>query len=342
MDWATLAVIWFCLEGVLLAGYAVLDGFDLGVGILHPFVPRDDRERRITINSIGPMWDGNEVWLITFGGALLAAFPIAYASAFSGFYTAFMILLFALIFRAVSLEFRSKRESRLWRRTWDWGFFAGSLTASLLFGVAVGNAMRGLPLDLQGNFIGSIWDQLGPYPLLVGVMTVAMFAMHGGLFLFLKTEGDLQERLRHWLWRAFGFFLVTYLFTTIMTLATIPRATANFERFWWAAIIVVLNVLAIANIPRAIYWGRPREAFIASGVTILTFVALFGIALYPNLITASNDPAHSVTLFNAASSQKTLGIMLVIAIVGMPFVLAYTAVIYWTFRGKVEVGDHSY
>ncbi len=342
MDAQTLAVIWFGLEGVLLAGYAILDGFDLGVGILHPFAPRDDRERRIAINSIGPIWDGNEVWLITFGGALFAAFPIAYAAVFSGFYTAFMLLLFALIFRAVSLEFRGKRQSRTWRRFWDWGFFGGSLVAALLFGVAVGNAMLGIPLDLEGNFTGGVLDQLGPYPLLVGVMSIAMFALHGGLFLYLKTEGDFQGRLRGWMWRAFGFFLVMYMFTTIYTLILVPRATANFERFPWAAVVVVLNVLAIANIPRCIYWNRPREAFLSSAAAIAAFVALFGIALFPNMITASNDPSLSVTLYNAASSRKTLTIMLIIAAIGMPFVLAYTSVIYWTFRGKVRLGEHSY
>jgi cytochrome d ubiquinol oxidase subunit II len=342
MDAQTLAVIWFGLEGVLLAGYAVLDGFDLGVGILHPFIPRDDEERRIAINSIGPIWDGNEVWLITFGGALFAAFPIAYAAVFSGFYSAFMLLLFALIFRAVSLEFRSKRQSHLWRRFWDGGFALGSLVAALLFGVAVGNAMLGIPLDSEGNFIGGLRDQIGPYPLLVGVMSVAMFMLHGGLYLYLKTEGNFQARLRAWLWRAFGFFLVMYMFTTIYTLILVPHATSNFGHLPWAAIIVVLDVLAIANIPRCIYWDRPRQAFLSSAAAIVAFVALFGVALFPNMVTASNDPALSVTLYNAASSQKTLTIMLIIAAIGMPFVLAYTAVIYWTFRGKVRLGEHSY
>jgi cytochrome d ubiquinol oxidase subunit II len=159
MEWATLCVIWFVLEGILLTGYAILDGFDLGVGILHPFVPRDDTERRIAINSIGPLWDGNEVWLVTFGGALFAAFPEAYATVFSGFYSAFMLLLFALIFRAVSMEFRSKVDHPRWRRVWDWGFFAGSTLATLLFGIAVGNAMLGIPLDESGNFTGSLLHQ---------------------------------------------------------------------------------------------------------------------------------------------------------------------------------------
>jgi cytochrome d ubiquinol oxidase subunit II len=342
MDHSTLAVIWFVLEGVLLTGYAILDGFDLGVGILHPFVPRDDTERRIAINSIGPLWDGNEVWLVTFGGALFAAFPGAYASVFSGFYTAFILLLLALISRAVSLEFRSKLESHRWRRFWDWAFFAGSALAALLFGVAVGNAVLGLPLDREGNVLATVFDQLGPYPILVGLMTVAMFAMHGGLFLYLKTGGELRRRLRDWMWRSFGYFLVTYLLATIYTVALVPRATANFERFPWAAVVVVISVLAVANIPRCLHWNMPGKAFLSSCVVIATQVMLFGLALFPNLVTASNDPELSVTIYNAASSPKTLGIMLIIAAVGMPFVLAYTSIIYWTFRGRVELDEHSY
>jgi cytochrome d ubiquinol oxidase subunit II len=342
MSHETLIVIWFLLEGALLAGYALLDGFDLGVGILHPFVPRTDEERRLSMNSIGPLWDGNEVWLVTFGGALFAAFPEAYATVFSGFYTAFMLLLIALIFRAVSLEFRSKVLSRSWRRFWDWGFSVGSTLASLLFGVAVGNAMLGMPLDAAGNFHGTVLDQLGPYPLLVGLMTVSLFAMHGGMFLYLKIGGELQQRLRGWLWRSWGLFLLLFLLTTTATVVSIPRATANFERWPWAWIFVVGVGLAVANIPRCLVRGRPGQAFVSSGAVILCLVALFGLALYPNLVTASNDPAHSVTIFNAASSPKTLTIMLIFAAIGMPFVLAYSGIVYWTFRGKVELGEHSY
>jgi cytochrome d ubiquinol oxidase subunit II len=342
VDWATLCVIWFALEGVLLTGYAILDGFDLGVGILHPFVARTNDERRLAMNSIGPLWDGNEVWLVTFGGALFAAFPEAYATVFSGFYSAFTLLLFALIFRAVSMEFRSKVASPSWRRFWDWTFFGGSAVATLLYGVAVGNAILGIPLDERGNFTGTLLDQLRPYPLLVGAMTVALFAMHGGLFLYLKTEGAFQERLRDWMWRSWGLFLVGYMLATMYTLALVPQATANFERWPWAAVVVVANVLAVANIPRCLHWGRPGQAFASSCAVIATLTMLFGLALYPNLVTASNDPASSVTIFSAASSPKTLTIMLIIALVGMPFVIAYTAIIYWTFRGKVRLDEHSY
>jgi len=336
-----LNLIWFGLLGVLLAGYAVLDGFDLGVGILHPLA-RGDRERRLFVNAIGPLWDGNEVWLVTFGGALFAMFPEAYATVFSGFYIAFVLLLFALIFRAVSLEFRSKIEAPAWRSAWDWGFFGSSLLATLLFGVAVGNVVIGIPLDERGVFAGGFFDLLGPYPILVGLLAVALFAMHGAIYLFLKTEGAVQERLGKWIWHTWGGFLVLYLLTTMMTLVRVPTATANFEHLPWAAVLVLVKVLAIANIPRSIFHRKYGQAFLSSGLTIVILVGLLGLAVYPNIVAASNDPAHSLTLYNAASSPKTLGIGLLIVAIGFPFVLAYTSVIYWTFRGKVQLGENSY
>ncbi|MGE5234837.1 MAG: cytochrome d ubiquinol oxidase subunit II [Acidobacteriota bacterium] len=336
-----LHVFWFGLLGVLLTGYAILDGFDLGVGILH-LSARDDTERRIMINSIGPLWDGNEVWLVTFGGALFAAFPDAYATAFSGYYLAFMVLLFALIFRAVSIEFRSKRESATWRRLWDVSFSVASTVAAFLFGVAVGDSMAGLPIGPDKEFAGRFLDLLSPYAVLVGLLAVATFAMHGSIYLYLKTEGELQERVHRLIWRTFGFFLVLYMLTTIFTLVRIPHATANFASHPWAWGVVFLSVLAIANIPRAIFKGKPFYAFVSSSCTIAALVFLFGVALFPNLITSTLDPAWSLTIYNASSSEKTLGIMRTIAFIGMPFVLAYTAVVYWVFRGKVQLGSHSY
>lgn len=333
---------WFLLLGVLLAGYAILDGFDLGVGILH-LVARSDHERRIFMNSIGPLWDGNEVWLVTFGGAMFAAFPNTYATVFSMFYTAFMLLLCALIFRAVAMEFRSKRPGRLWRGTFDVLFFLASTVASLLFGVATGNAIQGVPLNAQGDYTGTFFDFLTPYPLLVGLLVVALFAMHGSIYLYLKTEGALQDRLRPFMWRTFGFFLILYILTTMYTLVNIPHAVQNFRELPAAWLIVVLNVLAIANIPRAIYLRKPAYAFLSSVCTIAAFVFLFGIALYPDMVISSVNPAeNSLTIYNAASSSTTLTIMLIIAVIGMPLVLAYTSIIYWTFRGKVELGKFSY
>ncbi len=336
-----LNMFWFGLLGVLLAGYAILDGFDLGVGMLH-LGARTDLERRVFMNSIGPLWDGNEVWLVTFGGALFAAFPHAYATAFSAFYLPFMVLLFALIFRAVSMEFRSKRTSAAWRKTWDVAFFAASGLATLLFGVAVGNSMLGLPIDASLEFQGGLMDLLQPYALLVGTLTVTMFLMHGSIYLYLKTEGELQSRIHGWMWKTFGAFLVTYMATTVVTLVTIPHAARNFGEYPLAWVLVGLNILAIANIPRAIYLGRPMYAFLSSCATIAALIFLFGMALFPNLIYSSLSPGWSADIYISASSQKTLSIMRTIAFIGMPFVLTYTAIIYWTFRGKVNLGKFSY
>ncbi len=337
-----LHIVWFILLGVLLAGYAVLDGFDLGVGILHPLA-RDDHERRVFINAIGPIWDGNEVWLVTFGGALFAAFPEAYATIFSAFYTAFMLVLTALIFRAAAIEFRSKMHSVRWRRAWDFGFFAGSALATLLFGVAIGNGIIGIPLNERGVYTGSLLTELRPYPIMVGLLAVATFAMYGALYLYLKVpHGDLHQRMGRWIWHTWGVFLVIYLLTTMYTLAAVRGATANFERAPWAIGIVVVNVLAVANIPRAVHADKPRQAFFSSCITLIALVALFSIALWPNLVTASNNPAFSLSIWRAASSVGTLRNMFIIACIGMPLVLTYTTIVYWTFRKRVEIGPHSY
>ena len=337
-----LVLTWFILLGILLAGYAVLDGFDLGVGILHPFA-RSDHERRVFLNAIGPIWDGNEVWLVTFGGALLAAFPEAYATIFSALYIPFMLLLFALVFRAVSIEFRSKMSSLGWRRFWDYCFFGSSLLATLLFGIAVGTGMLGLPLNERGIFTGTFLDLLKPYPILVGLLACSTFALHGALYLHLKVpHGELHDRVGRWIWHAWGIFLVLYIFTTVYTLVSVPRAVPNFERAPLAAMLVVVHVLAVANIPRAVFYKQPMGAFLSSAISIVGLVMLFSVALWPNLVTASNDPANSLTIYRAASSEKTLWIMFLIAAIGMPLVISYTAAVYWTFRRRVEIGEHSY
>jgi len=341
-----LNVLWFIILSVLLFGYAVLDGFDLGVGILHLGADGDE-ERRIIMNSIGPLWDGNEVWLVTFGGALFAAFPNAYATTFSGFYTPFMMLLFALIFRAVSMEFRSKRPSKVWRTTFDVSFSFASGLAALLFGVAIGNILKGVPVaPIQAGghleYTGGFLNLITPYTVLTGVLVVALFAMHGAIYLYLKTEDELQEKVHGWMWTTFGVFLVLYMLTTMFTLVEVPQATENFREIPWAWVVVLLNVLAIANIPRAIYMEKPFYAFVSSVATIAAFVFLLGMAIFPNLVPSSIDPAYSLDIYNAASSQKTLGIMAIIAVIGMPIVLTYTGIVYWTFRGKVKLGEFSY
>lgn len=336
-----LNLFWFFTLGVLLAGYAVLDGFDLGVGTLH-LLARGDDERRLSLNAIGPVWDGNEVWLVTFGGALFAAFPHAYATAFSGFYLPFMGVLAGLIFRAVAIEFRSKQQWPWWRGLWDFSFFFASALTALLMGTAVGALMKGVPLGPDHEFAGTLGQLIQPYALLVGVFALSLFTLHGAVYLYLKTEGDYQRRIKGWIWPLTGIFGVLYMLTTIVTLITLPHATENFKHYPLVWGLVGVNVLAIANIPRAIYKDQPVAAFASSATTIAALVGLFGVALFPNLITSTLGAASSLTIYNAASSAKTLGIMQLVVFIGMPFVLAYTAIIYWVFRGKVRVDRHGY
>jgi cytochrome d ubiquinol oxidase subunit II len=337
-----LQIFWFILLGVLLAGYAVLDGFDLGVGALHLYLARTDEERRVFMNAIGPVWDGNEVWLVTFGGALLAAFPQVYATAFSGLYLPLMLLLVGLIFRAVAIEFRSKRPERWWRLGWDIAFSLASIVSTVILGVAVANILRGVTLSRSGEIETGLVELLSPYALLVGGMTLTLFMLHGGAYLYMKTEGRLQARVRTWIWTGSGTLFVLYTLSTILTITQVPRATANFQRFPFAWLVVLANVLALASIPRNVFLQRPRRAFVSSGLTIVCLVALFGLAEFPNLLTAINDPSRSLTIYNASSSQKTLSIMRNIALLGFPFVLTYTVVIYWVFRGKTRIGHHGY
>jgi cytochrome d ubiquinol oxidase subunit II len=337
-----LCITWFIILNVLLIGYAILDGFDLGVGILHPFVAKTDTERRLVMNSIGPLWDGNEVWLVTFGGALFAMFPNAYASIFSAFYLPFVLLLFALIFRAVSLEFRSKRVSPAWRAFWDFLFFLGSTLAALLFGVAVGSLMQGLDISELGDYQGTVLDMLNGFSISVGLLTIALLAMHGSIYLYMKTEGALQERLFGWMKGTYYLFLVLFIFVTLYSTLFVPSSLQHFGDYPLLWLVPVLNILAIANILRAIKQKKPFYAFISSCLTIAAFVFLFSAALFPDLLPATNNPAYSITIFNGASSQLTQKIGLLIVAIGMPMVLSYTTLVYWTFRGKVELGEHSY
>jgi len=336
-----LNTIWFVLVGVLFTGYAILDGFDLGVGSLHLFT-RNDTDRRLMINAIGPVWDGNEVWLVTGGGALFAAFPEVYATSFSGFYMAMILLLVALIFRAVAIEFRSKQTSKIWRQVWDVSFSTGSILAGFLIGVALGNIAGGVPLDTNHEYVGSFWSLLNPYALLVGITTVALFMMHGSIYIMIKTEGEIQKQIHRWVNNSIIFFIVCYVITTIATLLFVPSMSATMRDIPFLFIIPVLNILTIANIPREIHKGHIFQAFLSSCLTVMLLMTTFGIGMYPDLIYSNPDIANSLTIYNAASSQKTLKIMLIIAAIGMPLVIAYTTTIYWIFRGKVKLDSHSY
>ncbi len=340
-DVPLLNFIWFVLVGVLFTGYAILDGFDLGIGALHLFT-KTDEERRVMMNSIGPVWDGNEVWLVTGGGALFAAFPVVYATVFSGFYLAFILLLFALIFRAVAIEFRGKQPMGWWRQMWDVGFSVGSVVSALLIGVALGNIALGIPLDATHEYAGTFFGLLRPYPLLLGLTTVALFAMHGAIYGVIKTEGELHEKLRRWAGTGVIVFVLCYLAVTAATLMRVPHMTRAFNDHPWLYVIALFNVLAIFNIPREIKRRRDFSAFLSSCAAMVALMALFGIGMFPNMVYSMPDPQHSLTLVNAASSQKTLGIMLVVAIIGVPLVLTYTVIIYRVFRGKVRLGPASY
>lgn len=336
-----LNTIWFGIIGILFTGYAILDGFDLGVGALHLF-SKGDTERRTMLNAIGPVWDGNEVWLVTAGGALFAAFPEVYATAFSGFYLAFMLLLVALMFRAVAIEFRSKREGKVWRKGWDISFSVASILASLLIGIALGNIAWGIPLDSQHEFAGSFLGMIHPYSLLVGVTTVALFMMHGSIYVVLKTEGDLQARARLWTRNGIIFFIIGYAFTTLFTLLYVPHMTDTIREHAALFVVPMITILAIANIPREIHHGCDFRAFLSSSLAVAALLALFGIGMYPYMIFSQPMPENSLNIYNAASSQATLKIMLIIALIGMPMVLAYTVSIYWIFRGKVKLEKTSY
>ncbi len=336
-----LNTIWFVLVGILFTGYAILDGFDFGVGMLH-LTHKTDEERRLSLNSIGPVWDGNEVWLVTGGGALFAAFPHVYATVFSGFYIAFMLLLFALIFRAVAIEFRSKQPQKWWRQSWDIAFSVSSFVCSLLIGVALGNMVTGIPLRDDMEFAGSFFSLLNPYSLLLGATTVALFLMHGSIFLSMKTEGLMQQRVRGYINPLIIAFII---FNTILTLATLlyePQVTDAIKANPLFFVVVIFALLAVANIPREIHHERYWFAFLSSCATMVFLMMLFGIGTYPNMVYSDPNPENSLTIYNAASSQKTLQIMLTIAIIGLPFVLAYTISIYWVFRGKVKLDEMSY
>jgi len=340
-DWLNLNAVWFVLVGVLFTGYALLDGFDLGVGALHLFT-KNDEERRIMINAIGPVWDGNEVWLVTGGGALFAAFPAVYATVFSGFYLAFMLLLVALIFRAVAIEFRSKQPMRWWRQMWDVGFAFGSILSSFLIGVAMGNIAWGVPIDEQGEFAGTFLGLLHPYAILLGFTTVALFMMHGALYVVMKTEGELHDKVRGWVNNTIIFFIVCYAVTTMATLIYVPHMAVRIREHPWLFSVAVLNMLAIANIPREIQRGRDFRAFLSSCAAMIALMTLFGLEMFPHMVLSNPNPDNSLTIYNAASSSKTLSIMLTIALIGVPIVLTYTVCIYWIFRGKVKLDKMSY
>ncbi len=334
--------IWFILFIVIIAGYLILDGFDMGVGILHLPLARNDVERRTLLNSIGPVWDGNEVWLVLGGGVLFAIFPFVYASLFSGFYAAFMLVLVVLILRAVTLEFRSQRPGARWRTAWDVAFAATSTLLALLLGVAFGAILGGVPLGADQEIETNLISLLTPFALLVGVTTVAMFAMHGAIYLIMKTGDAIHARARAWLPKLMiGFVVLNTLVVAASLLLDLPF-TARYREELWPLIFPAAALAAMIATWILVQRARYLLAFVASSLMILLLIVAAGYGMHPNLLVSSIDPAYDLTIFNAASEQNTLQVALVIALIGMPFVLLYTAGVYYVFRGKVVVAPDSY
>ncbi len=332
---------WFLVVGGLFSGYAILDGFDLGAGALH-LLFRKEESRRIALNAIGPVWDGNEVWLVIGGGALFAGFPVVYASLFSGMYIPFMLFLAALIFRAISIEFRSKEPMRWWRQMWDVSYSVSSILLAFLLGVVLGNVLMGIALGPNFEFQGHWLEFLNPYALMVGITTVALFTMHGAIYLTMKTEGRLFAKVTLLLKQAIVFFVVSFSIVTLYSLIYIPHLSDDFKATPALFIVPVLAFLSIANVPRLAARRKYRQAFFFSSLTVALLLVLVAIELYPVMIFSTVDPQYNLTVYNAASSEKSLGIMLTFAAIGTPLVISYTVFVFWTFRGKVKLDETSY
>lgn len=337
-----LQTTWFVLYVIIISGYVILDGFDLGVGMLSPFIARTDHDRRILLNSIGPVWDGNEVWLVLGGGALFAAFPLVYASLFSGFYLAMMLVLLVLIMRTVAIEFRSKRPEAWWRSLWDWTFTISSFGITILLGVALGNVIRGVALDQQGNMSVDLVDLLNPYSIALGLVAVSMLCLHGAIFLTQKAEGDLLQRIKDLIPKLLIAFFVLMTVLVTWTLLRDEQFTQNFKDRPWTVIFPVLAFVSIISAWLFVRRGAYLSAFLASATMIALLLGAVACGTYPVMLRSTTDSAFNLTVQNASAANETLTVMFIIALIGMPFVLLYTAGVYYFFRGKVELDDESY
>lgn len=332
---------WFLVFGAVISGYAILDGFDLGAGALHLFLKKET-SRRIALNAIGPVWDGNEVWLVIGGGALFAGFPVAYAAIFSAFYLPAIIFLIGLIWRAVAIEFRSKEPGRLWRMIWDVIYSFACIVVTLSLGLMLGNVAMGLPLNEQKEFTGNFLSFFNPFSIMVAFTTLALFMTHGAIYLAMKTENRLYTKLTILAKNFNVFFLVAFGLTTLYTLLYIPHLSDRIRSNPVFFIFPAIMFLAIANIPRQLKKGNYRFAFISSSITIASLLLAVAVEVFPNLVYASNDVKNSITINNAASSPKTMKTLLLIALIGTPLVGIYTSFVFWTFKGKVKLDEMSY
>lgn len=323
-----LTTIWFILIAVLFVGYFVLEGFDFGVGMLVGLLGRDDRERRVLVNTIGPLWDGNEVWLIVAGGAMFAAFPEWYATLFSGFYLPLLLILIALIVRGVAFEYRGKRSESQWKERWDWMIILGSFVPALLWGVAFANIVRGVPIDAEGEYVGGFFNLLNPYALVGGLLTLSVFLVHGSLFVALKTSGDIRERAHRMAQRVgFGAAVIAVVFIAWTGIAHGSVAV-------W--VLGVLGAASFAGGMLASFSQRDGWAFAGTAVAIGLVVTMLFVALFPDVLPSTLDAANSLTAENASSTPYTLKIMSWVAIVFVPIVLGYQGWSYWVFRKRIS------
>lgn len=369
LDYDTLRVIWWLLLGTLLIGFAIMDGFDLGIGTLLPFVARSDEERRTVLNVIGPVWEGNQIWLVLGGGAIFAAWPPLYAVSFSGFYLAMFVVLLALILRPVGFKFRSKVADPRWRATWDWALFVGGAVPALIFGVAIGNVLLGVPFhfddSLRPFYTGDFLGLLRPFALLCGLVSVAMLCLHGGALLAIKTEGAIARRaatIGRWagwatlalfllggLWLVFGIDGYSITSQIDGTAPSNPLAKSvvaaqgawldNYRNAPITLLAPALGCLGLLIAALSLQADRPRTAFAASTMAIAGIILTVGVTLFPFLLPSSSDPRASLTAWDASSSHLTLWIMLLATVIFLPIVLAYTAWVYRVMRGKVTAAD---
>ncbi|MEM9527684.1 MAG: cytochrome d ubiquinol oxidase subunit II, partial [Bacteroidota bacterium] len=337
VDYPTL---WFLVVGAVFTGYGILDGFDLGAGAWHLFF-RKEQSRRIALNAVGPVWDGNEVWLVIGGGTLFAGFPVVYGSLFSAMYIPLMLFLFMLIFRAISIEFRSKETMKWWRQLWDISYSFSSTMLAFLLGVVLGNVLLGMPLDANHEFTGSWLSFLNPYAILVGVTTLSLFMMHGAIYLTMKTEGRLFAKVNRLLQRSIIVFVLLFVITTIVTLIYLPHLSDGLKGNIALFGIPLLAVLAIANVPRLVSKEKYLRAFIFSALTVGLLLMTVAVELYPVIIMDSSGAGNDITVYNGVASNKSLGIMLTFVAIGGPLAVGYTAFVYKTFWGKVQLDEHS-
>jgi cytochrome d ubiquinol oxidase subunit II len=365
MDYETLKLVWWLLIGVLLVGFAIMDGHDMGMGVLLPFVGRNDLERRAVINTVAPHWDGNQVWFITAGGAIFAAWPLVYATAFSGFYWAMMAALWALFFRPVGFDYRSKVQNPTWRSTWDWGLFIGGAVPPIIFGVAFGNLLLGVPFHfndyLMSTYTGSFWALLNPFALLAGVVSLGMITTQGANYLMMRTEGDIYRRTRtaSLLFSALtfvtfalaGWWVATgidgFVITSTVDPGALPDPLAksvevqagawmhNYAKYAWA---MWVPIAAFAALAASILFSRLHKAglaFWSSSVACAGIIGTAGVSLFPFIMPSSSDPRSSLTVYDAVSSHLTLGLMLGATVIFMPLIIFYTSWAYKVMWGKV-------